>query len=192
MSFAGMLGGPDEENKKQKKPARLYRNEGAILDGQILQGQRIVAALERCYGHDYTAKHLVFLATKQNGSQPSTLSAHGRSEVGDDMALSPAPHLPMDDDGPRESKMVYGFWVRFIKEELLLTMSKRMKMKLQRALQAYAVRQHRGCQTPAGFRGMRRGGSKRSSGQNQNRTKAVGLGHQLLQFFCERFPNIAL
>ena len=41
MSFAGMLGGPDEENKKenkkQKKPAKLYRNEGAILDGQINQ-----------------------------------------------------------------------------------------------------------------------------------------------------------
>ena len=82
MSFAGMFGGPDEENKKenkkQKKLAKLYRNEWAILDGQILQGQRIVAALERCYGHACTAKHLVFLATKQNGSQPSTPSAHGR------------------------------------------------------------------------------------------------------------------
>ena len=90
-----------------------------------------------------------------------------------------------DDDGEKEPalRVPYGFWARFMREELHLRPSDNRRMRLLRAVKQHVVRAHKGCITRAAYPGLRKGGSKRSHGGALNRVKAVGLGFALLQYF---------
>jgi hypothetical protein len=175
MSYAAFLrAASDRDDPQERKPAKSQHvNEGMSLDGKIELGERIVACLTCEIGSEKTAELLEHFAKKGAGSQPSSVEL-----TADEVPVD----LIEDDDGKR---VPYGFWKRFMRDELKLQCTNRKKMQLIRALEMFASRQHQGSQTRTAFRGMRRGCSQRSSGAAENSTKAVGLGWALLQFFVD-------
>ena len=175
MSYAAFLrAASDRDDPQERKPAKSQHvHEGMSLDGKIDMGERIVACLTCEIGSEKTAELLEHFAKKGAGSQPSSVEL-----TADEVPVD----LIEDDDGKR---VPYGFWKRFMRDELKLQCTNRKKMQLIRALEMFASRQHQGSQTRTAFRGMRRGCSQRSSGAAENSTKAVGLGWALLQFFVD-------
>ena len=171
------------ERGERRLDMPVHRNEAPSLDSQLDHAERIVARLTREIGAEETSKFLESLAKKEieaqhrcsrvdaDGSQPSIVDL----TVGDED----------DDEDPTRGAVPYGFWMRFIREDLHLTPSRNRKMRLVRALKVHAVRVHKGCRTRTAFRGLRNGASKRSIGGAQNRSKAVGLGFALLQYFVD-------
>ena len=166
-SFAAFLAG---EPKGPKRSAKVYVRSGAKLDNQIGQAELIIEALKRELGCEKTEELLLYMATQ--GSQPSD---------GDVQVVSES-----DEDGTPKVKCVpYGFWQRFIRDEMRLRYSVMKKQQLFRALQQYAIQRQQGCQTRVARRGKRKGSSLRSSGGAENATKALGLGFMLLQYFVD-------
>ena len=181
LDAAAAAGKPEERgNKRLSMP--VYRNDAPTLDSQLDHAERIVARLTSETGTEKTSKLLEALAKNEieaehrrspvdaDGSQPSLVDL----TAGDD-----------DDDDDEDLTLPYGFWTRFIKDELNLTPSRNRKMRLKRALKVHAVRLHKGCSTRTAFRGLRKGDSKRCKEGAQNSIKAVGLGFALLQYFVD-------
>ena len=176
MSFASFLRGDAVARAPtQTTPTNQYVNEGIELDGQIAQAERIVAYLNHECGPEYTTELLHSIGKNAAGSQPSSTIGEGPRELID---------LTRDDDATTK-KVPYGFWPRYMREELGLRFTDRKKMQLSRSLQMYALKMYQGCQTRAALRGMRSGSSKRSSGAAENRCKAIGLAFALLQYFVD-------
>jgi len=165
--------GKAPKSKERSRP--LHRNEASQLDSQLDHGERIVAKLTSEIGAEKTAEMLDQLAKKAYGSQP------GGKEVVLDL---------LSDDDDELIKVPHAFWQRFCRDDLGLLCTQRKRKQLRRALEMFAIRQHAGCQTRQAFRGMRKGCSYRCSGAAANRTKAVGLGFALLQFFVDVVQNL--
>ena len=155
-------------NKRSCK--RVHRNESERLDDQLDRAELIVARLTSEVGEEKTSKLLEAIAKQVSG-----VDLTAGSEVVDLTAADAVEEFDVN--------MPYGFWPRFIKEELNLIPSSAKKMRLKRALKQYAVRLHQGCKTRMAFRGMRTGSSQRSKGGAFNNAKDLGLGFALLQFF---------
>ena len=84
----------------------------------------------------------------------------------------------------------YGFWRRFMTEEMEIPYTARKRMQLVRALQFYVLRMQDGASTSAAMRGMRDRQSCRSKGGALNSRKAAGLGFALLQFFVDHVQRL--
>ena len=120
----------------------LHRNERRALDAQLDDGERIFARLTSEIGAQKTSELLEFIAkreirrqrksganSKAGGVQPSVvdLISDGSSEEGND------------------KNVPYGFWVRFIQDDLNLAPANSRRMRAIRALNAHAVRAYQGC-----------------------------------------------
>ena len=69
-----------------------------------------------------------------------------------------------DDKNEDDVNIPYGFWRRFIEEDLNLAPSNSRRMRAIRALKAQAVRAYQSCKTRMSARGLRHGNSKRFNG----------------------------
>jgi len=176
---AAAAAGKPEAGASQRLCMPVHRNDAPTLDAQLDYSERIVARLTSDTGAEATARFLEATAKKEIESQ------RRRSKVDANGSQPSAVDLTASDDDDEDLSVPYGFWMRFMRDELHLTPSRNRKMRLKRALKVYAVRVHKGCRTRPAFRGFRDGTSKRSSGGSQNRTKAVGLGFALLQYFVD-------
>ena len=177
---AAAAAGKPEAGASQRLCMPVHRNDAPTLDAQLDHSERILARLTSETGAEATARFLEATAKKEIESQRrrSKVDANGSQPSAVDLTAS-------DDDDDEDLTVPYGFWVRFMRDELHWQPSRNRKMRLKRALKVYAVRVHQGCRTRPAFRGFRDGTSKRSSGGSQNRTKAVGLGFALLQYFVD-------
>ena len=162
----------------QVKPSKLHKRDHIRLDAQIDLAERIVISLKSEIGNQNTAALLVSWG-KKHGSQPSRAIDDGEFRVVDD-----------SDDGATDhshsvKRVPYGFWQRFVRDELDQKYTDKKKTQLLRALQQYAIQKREGCQTRVSLRGYRKGSSFRGSGGANNATKASGLGFELLQYFVD-------
>ena len=177
VAHARNLDGP----RRQSLFMPVHRNEGRCLDSQLDHGERIVAQLTSEIGAQKTSELLEVFAKREirrqsrerclaSGVQPSVVDLI--SDGSED-----------ENDGP--INVPYGFWMRFIQDDLNLALSPTRKMRAKRALNAHALRAYQGCQTRMSARGLRHGKSKRSRGGAHNATKTIGLHHALLQYFVD-------
>ena len=171
MSFAALLRGPQAvPGETVRAPRRQHKYESKTVDASIALGERAATFLESLYGHERSAQMLKKVAQRAKGSQPR-----------------PAVDLVIvsDSDSDHGACLPYGFWRRFMTEEMEIPYTARKRMQLVRALQFYVLRKQEGASTPAAMRGMRDRQSRRSKGGALNSRKAAGLDFVLLQFFVD-------
>ena len=150
MSFAALLRGPRAlQGQPVTAGRRQHKYEARSVDASLAHGERVVAFLESCYGPEASARMLETVARRAAGSQPSS----ARDE--------PWASLP------------YGFWRRFMEEDMKIQFSGRKRQQLIRSLQLYVRRKQEGASTISAMRGMRARGSCRSSGGALNARKAA-------------------
>jgi hypothetical protein len=196
---------------------RQHKNEKRSVEGNLELGGRAATFMESIYGQARTAE--IFqkivaqaeddsqaspaaapkssqpsLAAAQNGSQPSdpvviVLDVEDEEEV---IVLDVEDEEEDSNNQRKEhgSGIPYGFWRRFITEDLKSQYSDRKRMQLLRALRFYVQRKMGGACTPAAMRGMRDRHSCRSKGGALNSRKAAGLGFALLQWFVDHVQRL--
>ena len=160
----------------------VHRNQGKSLDEQLDHGERIAAQLTSEIGAQKTSELLEVFAKREIRRQ----SRCSKSKAG---GVQPSVVELISDDSEDENdagiKVPFGFWERFIKDDLNLVPNRTRKMRALRALNAHALGAYQGCQTRMSARGLRPGKSKRSTGGARNATKTIGLHHALLQYFVD-------
>ena len=176
--FDALLRGPSADVVGATRTAkRQYKYEKCSVEAKIELGGRAATFLQSVYGQERATLILNGLAERANGSQPS---------FDDDAEIidldESAPSQVLADNRPC---IPYGFWRRFMVEELAIQPTDRKRKQLFRSLQFYVLRKREGASTPAAMRGMRAPNSCRDSGGAFNSRKAPGLGFALLQFFVD-------
>ena len=187
MSFAALLRGPSPASGAAKRARRRqHKYDKRTVEADIELGGRAAAFLQSIWGEDQAELMLENLAQRANGSQPSA--------AGDPMII--------DLDGAGDANgsqpslrhcgacLPYGFWRRFMTEDLGTQYTDRKRMQLLRALRFYVQRKMDGASTPAAMRGMRAPNSCRSDGGAFNSRKAAGLGFALLQWFVDEVQQL--
>ena len=174
MSFADLSRAAQTVQPQGKKGPR-QRNQKVAVEASIGHGKRISAFLERIYGPATAHGLLQKVAARANGSQPSRASDPNIDEEESDDC----------DAGPSKKIMPYGFWRRYVENEMRLEWSKRTMVMLGRALSFYVQRKESGAITHVALLGMRAVNSCRSDGGSKNSEKAGGVGFALLQFFVD-------
>ena len=163
MSFAEFLRGPSPASGGAKKAQRRqHKYEKQSVEKNIELGGRAAAFLQSIWGEERA--ELIF-AQRANGSQPSA--------AGDQGACLP-----------------YGFWPRFLTEDLGTQFTNRKKMQMLRALKFFVVRKRLGASTPTAMRGTRAPNSCRGRGGALNSRMAAGLGFTLLQWFVDELQEL--
>ena len=175
MSFAEFLRGPSPASGGAKKAQRRqHKYEKQSVEKNIELGGRAAAFLQFIWGEDKAEEMLENLAQRANGSQPSA--------AGDPMIIDLDGAGDADDSQPSlrhcGACLPYGFWRRFMTEDLGTQYTNRKRMSLLRALRFYVQRKMDGASTPAAMRGMRAPNSCRRDGgglTTLGRRRAWGL-----------------
>jgi len=193
VSFAALLRGPNAAGVAPVRAARQQRKQHIYnkytVESNIDLGERVATFISSEYGAEFAAQMLEKVLRRANGSQPSP--------VDDSVLMLDVPNgaawVPISDivsDQSDADVLPYGFWQRFMKEELKEQCTKRRRMQLIRALNYYLQRKDKGASTIAGLRGMRDRHSCRSKGGALNHQKAAGLGFALLQYFIDHVQRL--
>ena len=142
------------------------------MEFDIEHGGRAAAFLQSIWGEERAEQMLETLLQRANGSQPS---AAGDPVIVDlDGAGDPNGSQPsLRHQG---ACLPYGFWRRFMTEDLGTQYTNRKKMQLLRALKFYVQRKRDGASTPAAMRGMRAPNSCRGHGGGFQLSEGGGLG----------------
>ena len=157
MSFADLSRAAQTVQPQVKKGPR-QRNQKMAVEASIGHGKRISAFLERIYGPATAHGLLQKVAARANGSQPSRASDPNIDEEESDDC----------DAGPSKKIMPYGFWRRYVENEMRLEWSKRTMVMLGRAWSFYVQRKESGAITHVALLGMRAVNSCRSDGGSKN------------------------
>ena len=184
MSFAAVLRGTSASSAASvaapKPQRRQHRNDKQTIEANIDLGERIVAFLTSTYDDAITEKVLEQVGKRVAGSQPSGIGN----------VVSIASDSEDDADAGKNVSLPYGFWRRFMEEEMRMQYSDRKRMQLYRSLTLYVGRKNGGSLTRAAMRGMRARNSCRSNGGALNARRAAGLGFALLQFFVDHVQRL--
>ena len=204
MSFVALLRGAGNAPQQAEASRRQYKYEKVTVQASIELGARVAAFMERIYGDEEANKMLTKIVQRSknaskpsgstpqgvNGSQPSAHGANGsqpRAQGADCAVISDE----SDDSGAQPRAVLpYGFWRRFIQEDMQTQYTSRTKQKMSRALQFWALRRHEGARSQTAMRGFRPRDSCRSDGGAHNSLKAVGLGFALLQYFVDYIQRL--
>ena len=129
MSFAALLRGPKAvQGRTVQARRRQHKYESKTVDASIALGERAATFLESLYGPERSAQMLKKVAQRAKGSQP-------RPAV--DFVIVE------DSDSDHGACLPYGFWRRFMTEEMEIPYTARKRMQLVRALQFYALRKQK-------------------------------------------------
>ena len=165
VSFAALLRGPNAAGVAPVRAARQqHKYNKHTVESNIDLGERVATFISSEYGAELAAQMLEKVLQRANGSQPSP--------VDDSVLMLDVPNgaawVPISDIVSDQSKyadfLPYGFWPRFMKEELKEQCTQRRKKQLIRALNFYLQAKDKGASTIAGLRGMRDRHSCRNKG----------------------------
>ena len=126
------------------------------MEANIEHGERAALFIQSEYGQERGTLLLNKLAARGNGSQPR-FPRHPETVDSDDSA-------PSEDDAAKDRCLPYGFWRKFMVEELAILPSGAKNMQMLRSLKFYLQRKREGAITRASMRGMRAATSCRNSG----------------------------
>ena len=164
-----------------KKQHKLDKH---TVESNLEHGERAAAFMETLYGREKAVDMLAKLARHASGSQPSPAAD---ATVVD---LTGADDPGCGGDNGARRILPWGFWRKFMEDDLIQAYSKRKSMQFYRALVFYALRKQAGASTPAALRGMRDRNSCRDNGGASNAEKGIGLGFGLLQFFVDHIQRL--
>ena len=189
LSWAAVLRGPNAAGVCPALPARRqYKYDKHSVESNIQFGERAVAFMSSTHGAEKAAQILANVLQRAKGSQPCPV---------DDVVILDGPNgAACDPTSDIESGcgygafVPYGFWRRFIEDELNVQFTARKKMQMVRALNFYLLRKDKGACTMTALRGMRHRYSCRSNGGALNSQKAAGLGFALLQYFVDHVQRL--
>jgi len=178
MGFAALLRqAPIGEARPKTVARRQHILESRNVEALIADGERVVAFMESTFGHQQASVMQANVARRASGSQPSVAEDASIHVVDDD----PAQDIPV---------LPYGFWRRFLEDDMQTQYTNKKRKQFCRALEFYVLRTSAGADTRTAMRGMRNPGSCRSSGGSLNARKAEGLGFSLLQFFVDHVQRL--
>ena len=189
-SFAALLRCPNAAGVAPVRAARQqHKYNKHTVESSIDLGERAATFISSEYGAELAAQMLEKVLQRAKGSQPSP--------VDDSLLMLDVPNgaawVPISDidsDQSHADFLPYGFWRRFMEEELKEQHTNRRKTQLIRALNFYLLRKDKGASTIAGLRGMRDRHSCRNKGGALNSQKAAGLGFALLQYFVDHVQRL--
>ena len=115
------------------------------------------------------------------------IHAHMRRQYGAEAA---ADFVQQAAGAPYGRPIPYGFYRKYIEEELHMTYERKKRQSLYRSFKVYAERKATGAVMRVGFRGERKKGSCRGGGGRQFSKNCPELGSRLLQFFVDRIQNL--
>ena len=163
-----------DASEVKRGTSNQFLYEKHALNARIALGERVVRCLNTLYGKTKADDIMAGVAQRANGFQPRP-----GDDDSDPMATSKNHCIP------------YGFWRKFIEEELHSPNSRRKQAQLRRSLTFYVSRIQAGACTPAVMRGMRKPGSCRGDGSSPNSRKAAGLDFALLQYFVDYVQRLS-
>ena len=131
MSFAAILrGGPSAADDGARLPAkRQYKYSKRVVEASLEHGERAATFLQSVYGQEQAALIFNKCVERSNGSQPSFEDDHVIVDS-DDSAPSQAA-------ADKRGCIPYGFWRRFMVEELQIQPSNAKRMQLLRSLKFF-------------------------------------------------------
>ena len=171
---------PTRVVKKQKQ----HKLDKHTVESNLEHGERAAAFMETLYGREKAVDLLAKVARRASGSQPSPAAD---ATVVD---LTGADDPGCGGDNGARRILPYGFWRKFMEDDLIQAYSARKRIQFYRALVFYALRKLTGASTLAAMRGMRDRNSCRDNGGASNAEKGIGLGFNLLQFFVDHLARL--
>ena len=193
MSFAAILRGPTIVRGEPAVASRKqYKYDARKVEASIELGERVAGFIRSTYGPERADRMLEDVARRATrGSQPSRSGSQPSRPIDPviiDLVEEDLADSPLDDDPT--TVLPYGFWRRFMTEDMEIEFSRKKRMQLSRSLTFYVLRKQEGAETISAMRGLRDRGSCRSNGGSLNARKAGGLGFQLLQFFVDYLQRL--
>jgi hypothetical protein len=182
MSFAAFLRGQTVHASEGVSSRKQHKYEKRTVEMSIDLGQRSAIFLESIYGKERSALMLQNFV-RDKGSQPSPAAA---PLMGDVLEIEESD----SEAAEKRASLPYGFWRRFMEEEMQMEFTQRKKMQMIRALKYYVLRKQAGASSLSAMRGMRDAGSSRQKGGASNSRKAAGLDFALLQFFVDHVQKL--
>jgi len=187
MAYAALVRGPVAVGGHPVQSTRKqHKYDKRSVEASIELGQRVATFLESTYGHERSARILENVAHRVLGSQPICATQNPMIVLVEEEDASGGA------DAGESVCLPYGFWRRFMEDDMKIQYTRRKKMQMYRSLQFYVERKHAGASTVAAMRGKRDSGSCRSGGGAHNSQRAAGLGFMLLQFFVDHIQVLRL
>ena len=176
----------DDAVQVVKKPAHGRKNiyQRTTVEAMIEQGGRVIAFMESEYGKDRADEIIAGMILSK--LSPDSLLSKGKAVADVDAADV---NEPWGFWKPK-AKVDWGFWRRFLEEELHVPYNTRQRLHFYKALRWVANHRAGGATSLVALRGNRRRGSQRGDGGALNRRRAVGLGHALLQYFVDHVQRL--
>ena len=185
MSYAAFLRGPAIAQGEHVKAVRKqHKYDPRTVEASIDLGERVVKFIQFTYDPETSSRMLEGALCRATASQPRrAIDGMVVDLLEDDPAESPI-------DGGHAVSLPYGFWRRFMADEMGIEYNHRKRKQFYRSLLFYIYRKQQGASTIAAMRGMRDRHSYRSNGGALNSRKTPGLGFELLQFFVDHIQRL--
>ena len=176
----------DDAVQGVKKPGRKRSNilVSTTVDAMIEKGGRVIAFMESEYGKDRADEILAGMILSK--LSPDSLPSQGKA-VAD--VYSGDVNEPWGFWMPK-AKVDWGFWRRFLEDELHVPYNTRQRLHFYKALRWVANHRAGGATSLAALRGQRRRMSLRGHGGALNSRRAAGLGFALLQYFVDHVQRL--
>ena len=161
----------DDAVQVVKKPAHGRKNiyQRTTVEAMIEQGGRVIAFMESEYGKDRADEIIAGMILSK--LSPDSLLSKGKAVADVDAADV---NEPWGFWKPK-AKVDWGFWRRFLEEEVQVQYTDKQRKSYYRALQWVANQRAGGATALAALRGARRRGSYRGDGGALNSRRAAGF-----------------
>ena len=175
MSFAALLDqrpSTTERPRPRRTTQRQHRHTSLDVDAKLELGERVQQSLKALLGEEQAS----LVAREASSCEPIDADdpIYADNSGSQPTAASERTRLP------------YGFWKRFVEEELCLEYTTHKRLQMYRAWVRYVKARQSGGKTRVAMRGDCKRGCSRTGGGALNAQKATGLGFMLLQFFVDQ------
>ena len=158
---------------------RQYVKQGHDIEAILCHGQKAIAYVHAQYGTE-KAEAILDAMTPQR-----------RPGLGTGSRVINADACPLEAQRePRRTRVDWGFWRRFIEDEMQIRYDHRQRVRFSRALKFVLQKRAEGATSLSALRGERKPKSFRTHGGATNSMKARGLAHALLQYFVDHIQRL--
>ena len=158
---------------------RQYVKQGHDIEAILCHGQKAIAYVHAQYGKE-KAEAILDAMTPQR-----------RPGLGTGSRVINADACPLEAQRePRRTRVDWGFWRRFIEDEMQIRYDQKQRVRFSRALKFVLQKRAEGATSLSALRGERKPKSFRTHGGATNSRKACGLAHALLQYFVDHIQRL--
>ena len=162
---------------------RQYLLQSQNVEATIAHGQRVLDFMHQQYGKEKTEAVLSGMILDM---WPSRRQGLGMGSIVIDVDACSL----NAEGGAHKVKVEWGFWRKFLEDEMHVRFDARQRQRFYRALKFVVLKRAGGAKSLSSLRGERQRNSCRGNGGALNGRKGCGLGHALLQYFVDHIQRL--